>query len=132
MKLPSGEVVESGLMFRNDFHFHPLSKADLFVPCGGRPESVTGANVHRLLNEDGSPKWKYIVEGANLFFTQEARVKMEAAGAVLFKDASANKGGVTASSFEVLAALSMTDEQHDELMCVEEGKSTEFYDAYVA
>jgi glutamate dehydrogenase len=39
-KLPSGEIVESGLHFRNNFHLHPDVAADFFVPCGGRPESV--------------------------------------------------------------------------------------------
>lgn len=40
VRLPNGEFVESGLQFRNNFHLHPLCKADLFVPCGGRPESI--------------------------------------------------------------------------------------------
>jgi glutamate dehydrogenase len=39
---------------------------------------------------------------------------------ILFKDASANKGGVTSSSCEVLAALALTDEEHDSLMCSRE------------
>ena len=38
--LPSGEVVESGLHFRNNFHLHPDVHGDFFVPCGGRPESI--------------------------------------------------------------------------------------------
>jgi glutamate dehydrogenase len=129
--LPDGTVVESGLLFRNEFHFHPLAKADLFVPCGGRPESVNGSNVHLLIDEEGKSKFKYIVEGANLFFTQEARGILEAAGAVLFKDASTNKGGVTCSSMEVLAALCMNDDEHDEHMCVNEGEMCAFYDRYV-
>ena len=61
-----------------------------------------------------------IVEGANLFFTQEARLKLEAAGCVLYKDASANKGGVTSSSLEVLAALALNDDEFSQHMC---GKS---------
>ncbi len=63
-------IVDSGLRFRNEFHCLPLSTAELFVPCGGRPESVDLTNVTTLLNADGSPRFKYIVEGANLFFTQ--------------------------------------------------------------
>ncbi|KAH9253424.1 hypothetical protein BASA81_008621 [Batrachochytrium salamandrivorans] len=104
---PDGTVIESGIKFRNEFHLSHMSCADLFVPCGGRPESVDLNNVHLLFKEDGTtPRFKYIVEGANLFFTQEARLRLEKAGAVIFKDASANKGGVTSSSLEVLAALS--------------------------
>ncbi len=54
-----------------------------------------------------------------MFFTQEARIRLEKAGAIIFKDASANKGGVTSSSLEVLAALSFTDEEFAELMQVQ-------------
>ena len=70
VRLPSGILVESGIQFRNEFHLLEEFKADLFVPCGGRPESVDLSNVGRLLNSDGTPRFKYIVEGANLFFTQ--------------------------------------------------------------
>jgi len=45
-KLPSGKVVSSGVKFRNTFHLNPMLKADYFVPCGGRPESVNLDNVH--------------------------------------------------------------------------------------
>lgn len=48
-----------------------------------------------------------MLEGANLFFTTDARLALEKAGATIFKDASANKGGVTSSSLEVLAALAL-------------------------
>ncbi|KAF9123510.1 NAD-dependent glutamate dehydrogenase, partial [Linnemannia schmuckeri] len=101
VKLPSGEIIDDGLSFRNNFHLNPMVKTEVFVPCGGRPESVDLQNVGRLLDADNHPRFKYIVEGANLFFTQEARLRLERAGAVVFKDASANKGGVTSSSLEV-------------------------------
>jgi hypothetical protein len=42
-----------------------------------------------------------IVEGANLFLTQDARLQLEKAGVILYKDSTANKGGVTSSSLEV-------------------------------
>jgi len=130
--LPSGEIVESGLQLRNSFHLHPLSTADLFVPCGGRPESVNLGNVQRLLLPDGSPIIKIIVEGANLFFTNDARMILEKAGAILYKDASANKGGVLSSSLEVLAALSMNDEEFKQHMMVMDPQNPpEFYMAYV-
>jgi glutamate dehydrogenase len=129
--LPDGTVVSDGLSFRNTFHLNPLSSALVFVPCGGRPESVDVNNVHQLLDADGNPRFKYIVEGANLFFTQEARLRLEAAGAIIFKDASANKGGVTSSSLEVLAALALTDEEFQEHMQVKDGVVPEFYENYV-
>lgn len=40
VKLPNGSVVESGVKFRNEFHLNSLIEADLFVPCGGRPEGI--------------------------------------------------------------------------------------------
>jgi glutamate dehydrogenase len=99
--LPSGELVESGIVFRNNFHLHPDVTGDFFVPCGGRPESVNLQNVDKMFKKDGTPRFKYIVEGANLFFSEGARKKLEDAGVILFKDSSTNKGGVTSSSFEV-------------------------------
>jgi glutamate dehydrogenase len=51
---------------------------------------------------------------------------------VLFKDASANKGGVTSSSLEVLASLSFDDEGFIENMCVgADGSVPPFYQDYV-
>ncbi len=50
--------------------------------------------------------------------TQDAREVIEKAGVVMFKDASANKGGVTSSSLEVLAALVLTDEEFRAHMAV--------------
>jgi glutamate dehydrogenase len=44
---------------------------------------------------------------------------LEKSGAIIFKDASANKGGVTSSSLEVLAALAFTDEEFAQYMQVE-------------
>jgi glutamate dehydrogenase len=130
--LPDESIVEDGLQFRNEFHLHPLSSADVFVPCGGRPEAVDINNVHRLLDGgEGKPRFKYIVEGANLFFTQDARLRLEQAGAIIFKDASANKGGVTSSSLEVLAALAFTDEEFGKNMQVTDGVVPEFYAAYI-
>jgi glutamate dehydrogenase len=77
VKLPTGEIVENGFAFRNDFHLHPLAQADMFVPCGGRPESVNLTNVRSLLDKEGKSRFKIIVEGANLFFTQDARMVLE-------------------------------------------------------
>jgi glutamate dehydrogenase len=129
--LPDGTSIESGLQFRNQYHLFERAAADLFVPCGGRPSAVHINNYHRLLDEEGVPRFKYIVEGANLFLTQEARLKLEEAGVIIFKDASANKGGVTSSSLEVLSGLSLTDEEFAPNMQVKEGNIPTFYKNYV-
>eukprot|EP01065_Artemidia_motanka_P026959 TRINITY_DN32198_c0_g1_i1.p1 TRINITY_DN32198_c0_g1~~TRINITY_DN32198_c0_g1_i1.p1 ORF type:complete len:1092 (+),score=422.20 TRINITY_DN32198_c0_g1_i1:77-3277(+) len=135
--IPDGTVVQSGLGFRNLMHLDPRASADLFVPCGGRPESVNLSNVNRLFNAKGEPRFKIIVEGANLFFTQDSRMQLEKAGVHMIKDASANKGGVTSSSLEVLSALALSDEEYARLMCAPEAGASpdrmpDFYKAYVA
>eukprot|EP01139_Manchomonas_bermudensis_P019713 Amastigsp_a677165_29.p1 type:complete len:540 gc:universal Amastigsp_a677165_29:219-1838(+) len=130
--LPNGEVVASGHVLRDSFHLNALSSADLFVPCGGRPESITASNVHKIFDSKGAPRFKWIVEGANLFITPEARSVLEDAGVVLFKDASANKGGVTSSSMEVLAALTLNDTEFAANMSVSSpDKAPKFYQRYV-
>jgi glutamate dehydrogenase len=130
-KLPSGEVITNGTLFRNTFHLRNSGLTDCFVPCGGRPESIDLLNCNRLI-EDGKSLIPYIVEGANLFITQDAKLRLEKAGCILYKDASANKGGVTSSSLEVLASLSFDDQGFVENMCVgNDGNPPEFYKAYV-
>nr|AOE43328.1 glutamate dehydrogenase 2 [Rostrostelium ellipticum] len=129
--LPNGEVVESGLHFRNNFHLNPLAAADIFVPCGGRPESVQLVNVNSLFTASGECRFPIIVEGANLFFTQKARLMLEERGAIIFKDASANKGGVTSSSLEVLSALALNDTEFDQHMCVKDSVVPQFYQDYI-
>jgi len=129
--LSGGEKVVNGLKFRNTFHLDPRFKADLFVPCGGRPSSINISNWKKFLDDEGSPRFKYIVEGANLFITQEARLQLEERGVVIFKDASANKGGVTSSSMEVLASLALDDKEYDSFMCVKNGVIPEFRKTYV-
>lgn len=106
-------------------------KADLFVPCGGRPEAVNISNVSSLVDSEGTPHFKYIVEGANLFITQQARIYLEKRKVILFKDSSANKGGVTSSSLEVLAGLGLSNEEYLDLMVFKDGKPSDFYKSYV-
>ena len=131
VQLPSGEVVPNGMTFRNTFHLHGTHEFDIFVPCGGRPESIDLSTVGKLIR-DGKTVIPYIVEGANLFITQDAKLRLEKAGAIVFKDASANKGGVTSSSLEVLASLSFDDAGFEENMCIrEDGTAPEFYQKYV-
>lgn len=131
LTLPDGEKVDKGLDFRNTFHLNPRFKADLFVPCGGRPASINISNWREYVDEKGSPRFKVIVEGANLFITQEARLRLEEKGVILYKDASANKGGVTSSSLEVLASLALNDEEYEQLMCVRDGRVSDFRRRYV-
>lgn len=131
VRLPNGEVVANGTVFRNTFHLRKEVDVDMFVPCGGRPESIDLTTVNKLI-VNGKSVIPYIVEGANLFITQDAKLRLEKAGCILYKDASANKGGVTSSSLEVLASLSLNDQEFIEHMCVrEDGTIPEFYQEYV-
>ena len=101
------------------------------MPCGGRPEDDNISNVAALVDSEGKPHFKYVVEGANLFFTQQARLYLEKRKVVLFKDSSANKGGVTSSSLEVLAGLALTTDEYIKLMVFKDGQPSAFYQAYV-
>lgn len=56
-----------------------------------RPEAVNISNVSQLVDADGKPHFKYIIEGANLFLTQQARLWLEKRNVVVIKDSSANK-----------------------------------------
>ncbi|KAF7357454.1 NAD-specific glutamate dehydrogenase [Mycena sanguinolenta] len=129
VKLPSGEIVLDGTDFRNAAHLR--FKADLFVPCGGRPEAVNISNMAALVDSEGKPHFKWIVEGANLFITQQARMFLEKRKVILFKDSSTNKGGVTSSSLEVLAGLALSTQEYTDLMIFKDGKPSAFYQAYV-
>ena len=79
--------------------------ADLFIPAGGRPETVDDTNWARYLRPDGSPSAPIVVEGANSFFSPGARARLQAAGTVVLRDASANKCGVISSSYEIIGNL---------------------------
>ena len=85
--------------------------ADLFIPAGGRPETIHDENWHRFFPEDGPETIRAIVEGANSFITPEARVQIQKKGVIVMRDASANKCGVISSSYEVIANLLMSDEE---------------------
>ncbi len=128
--LPCGTFIPNGEDFRNTFHLSHLAKADLFVPCGGRPASVNINNWRELFDESGRPRFKIIVEGANLFITEEARLRLEENGVILIKDAAANKGGVTSSSLEVFAALSLDDWTFEKHFMSRNGKIPDFMENY--
>jgi len=109
---------ESGLreewMSNDDFYraFNSLVfsvDADLFIPAGGRPETIEAGNVAEFVNAEGAPSARVIVEGANSFITPAARSELQKRGVVIMRDASANKCGVISSSYEILANLMLSD-----------------------
>ncbi len=91
-------------------HVHQV-KADIFIPGGGRPRTLNENNYRDFLDESGKPTSKAIIEGGNLYLTPAARRALEKLGVIVIKDSSANKGGVICSSFEVLAGLTLTEEE---------------------
>jgi glutamate dehydrogenase len=86
-------------------------QADLFIPGGGRPETIDKETWPRFLAEDGTPSARAIVEGANSFITPEARRELQARGVIIMRDASANKCGVISSSYEIIANLLFSEEE---------------------
>jgi glutamate dehydrogenase len=86
-------------------------EADLFIPAGGRPETIDEGNCTRFKGARGAPSAKVIIEGANSFITPTARKCLQDAGVVLLRDASANKCGVISSSYEIIANLLFRDEE---------------------
>jgi glutamate dehydrogenase len=86
-------------------------EADLFIPAGGRPETIDNRNWEQFLLPDGRPSARAIVEGANSFITPDARVQLQKKGVLLLRDASANKCGVISSSYEIIANLLLTEEE---------------------
>lgn len=86
-------------------------QADLFIPAGGRPETIEAANVERYFLPDGTPSARAIIEGANSFITPEARVILQKRGVIIMRDASANKCGVISSSYEIIANLMLSNEE---------------------
>ena len=63
-----------------------------YIPICFSPGAVNVSNMAALIDAEGKPHFKFIVEGANLFLTQQARLYLEKRKVVLFKDSSANKG----------------------------------------
>jgi len=92
-----------GLLFTVD--------ADLFIPAGGRPETVDDENWRRFLDAEGKPSCRAVVEGANSFLTPGARDALQEKGVVVIRDASANKCGVISSSYEIIANLLLTERE---------------------
>ena len=86
-------------------------ETDLFIPAGGRPETIAMHNVDQFFKEDGQPSSRVIVEGANSFITPDARRVLQQRGVVIMRDASANKCGVISSSYEIIANLTLSEEE---------------------
>ncbi len=112
----TGKGVTEEWLSRDDFsrEFGSLVfsvEADLFIPGGGRPETIDRENWKRFLLEDGRPSARAIVEGANSFLTPEARDQLQQRGVVVMRDASANKCGVISSSYEIIANLLFSEEE---------------------
>jgi glutamate dehydrogenase len=110
---PRGRVVgvdqPEGAPLRNTLHNRLVT--DAFVPGGGRPATINEGNWRDYLTADGKPSSPIIVEGANLFLTPEARKELFKAGALIFKDSSANKCGVICSSYEIGASMLLDEKQ---------------------
>ena len=86
-------------------------QADLFIPAGGRPETIDGDNYNQYFDDKGEASAKVIVEGANSYITPDARLELQRRGVVIMRDASANKCGVISSSYEIIANLLLSDEE---------------------
>jgi len=84
---------------------------DLFLPCGGRPETIDSENWHKLFFDENILTARVIIEGANSFISPKAREEIQKKGVVLIRDASANKCGVICSSYEIIANLLMTEKE---------------------
>ncbi|BBD06897.1 NAD-glutamate dehydrogenase domain-containing protein [Desulfovibrio ferrophilus] len=90
---------------------HNTVQADLFIPSGGRPDTINEKNWQEFLLEDGTPSAKAIVEGANIFISDPARDRLQEKGVLILHGASANKTGVICSSYEILAGLAMSEQE---------------------
>ncbi|MDC0336198.1 NAD-glutamate dehydrogenase [Pseudodesulfovibrio sp.] len=98
-----------GTRIRNELH--NTAVADIFIPSGGRPDTINISNWKKFLQEDGTPSAKGLVEGANIFISADARAEMEKAGVLAVPGPSANKTGVICSSYEILAGLILDEKE---------------------
>jgi glutamate dehydrogenase len=111
----NGKIVEEWLSGNEMNHILRLTvlgtKADIFIPGGGRPRTLNEANIKDFLDAKGEPTSRAIIEGANLYISPAARKILEKMGVIIIKDSSSNKGGVICSSFEVLAGLVLSEDE---------------------
>ncbi len=90
--------------YMNYFQNNIYNYADVFLPCGGRPSTINASNWENY-SPNGVNSSRAIVEGANSFITPDARGKLQDAGILIVKDASANKCGVITSSYEIISGI---------------------------
>ena len=100
------------MKIRNELH--ATVQADVLIPGGGRPYTVND-KTWELFIRDGKPTVQAIVEGANIFFTENARKKLQENGVLIIKDSSANKTGVICSSYEIIASLTISEREFLEI-----------------
>ncbi|WP_319467630.1 NAD-glutamate dehydrogenase domain-containing protein [uncultured Pseudodesulfovibrio sp.] len=98
-----------GTQIRNELH--NTAVADIFIPSGGRPDTINMSNWREFLQKDGTPSARGLVEGANIFISTDARAEMEKAGVLAVPGPSANKTGVICSSYEILAGLILSEKE---------------------
>jgi glutamate dehydrogenase len=113
-RTPTGLIEEwiSTDEFSREYASLPFTvPADLFIPAGGRPETIDKDNWESFLLADRTPSAAAIVEGANSFITPEARLQLQKRGVIIMRDASANKCGVISSSYEIIANLLLTEKE---------------------
>ncbi|MGE4297586.1 MAG: NAD-glutamate dehydrogenase domain-containing protein [Desulfovibrionaceae bacterium] len=96
-----------GAKLRNTLH--NTARADIFIPSGGRPNTIHERNWSQFLDADGVPTAKAIVEGANIFISPLARARLQEKGVLILHGSSANKTGVICSSYEILGGLVMNE-----------------------
>jgi glutamate dehydrogenase len=96
-----------GVRRRNTLH--NTAAADVFIPSGGRPQTINARNWEQFLDGSGHPTSRAIVEGANIFISPEARERLQEKGVLIVHGSSANKTGVICSSYEILGGLVMDE-----------------------
>ena len=101
------------IKIRNELH--AVAQADIFIPAGGRPYTVSVSNYSKFFNDKQQASCRAIVEGANIFFTDEARQLLQEKGILMIKDSSANKTGVICSSFEIIASLILDESEFKDI-----------------
>jgi len=110
-----GVTTADEIQLRNTMHNR--LKADAFIPAGGRPNTININNFEKFFLPDGKPSSPLIVEAANIFITPEARAEFAKRGISIVKDSSANKAGVSCSSYEIVSSMLLSK---DEFMAVKD------------
>jgi glutamate dehydrogenase len=124
------EFVADGATYSEDFLLKSNITADFLVPLGGKFGTINASNVDKLLSHKGgktTPRFKHLIEGANMVITEDARLTLERNGVLFFPNSAASKGVVTAGSREALCAMALSPADHQAFMCSKDGLPTLFY-----